>query len=413
MVSSVKGTFDLFYPEIKKYLFMEDSARKIFSLFGFSEIRTPILEHTELFSRSVGDETDIVKKEMYTFLDKKGRSLTLRPENTAPVMRAIIEHKLYESPRHSRLYYIGPQFRYERPQKGRYRQFHQIGIEIINDSSPLIDFEGILIAKELLNSLGILEVEVKINSVGCKNCRPNFIFILKEYLSKFKDDLCTDCDERIERNTLRVLDCKVLSCQKVIENSPAIMDYLCDECREHFSKVTQFLNDFEIPFKVTPRLVRGLDYYTKTVFEMTSFKLGSQDAIVGGGRYDGLIASLGGPDIPSFGWALGMERLSLLMEDTSSNDNLLYVAWIGEDCLKFAMKCASYLRSKGIEVVLEGSSRSLKNSLKRAEKFQASYSLIVGEDEVKSELLTLKNMRNGEQTALKLNEIPDFILDGE
>lgn len=413
MVSSVKGTFDLFYPEVNKWQFIEESVRKVFSRYCFTEIRTPILEHTELFVRSVGSETDIVKKEMYTFLDKKGRSLTLRPENTAAVMRSVIEHNLYDSPRHQRLFYIGPQFRYERPQRGRYRQFHQIGIEILNDPSYIADFEGIMVALDLLNSLGIMDVRVELNSIGCKDCRPIYTPVLKEFLESNRDDLCSQCNERIERNPLRVLDCKVEGCQSVIKKSPLINKYLCDSCESHFSNLTSLLNYFDIDFKLNPRLVRGLDYYVKSVFELKSFKLGSQDAVLGGGRYDGLLAQLGGPDIPSFGWAIGFERLALISQFSKKEEKIIYICWMGEGSLKYALKCATFLRSKNLCVVIDGQERSLKNSLKRANKFEANFALIIGDEEVKSEVITIKNLLSGEQNALKLNEIPDFVLNGE
>lgn len=413
MASSVKGTFDLFYPEVVKWQLIEEKARTIFHLFSYTEIRTPILEHTELFVRSVGSETDIVSKEMYTFLDKKGRSLTLRPENTAPVMRSIIEHKLYESPKHSRLYYIGPQFRYERPQKGRYRQFHQIGMELLNDKTPYAEFEGIFIAKELLNSLGIGQIKVKLNSVGCPECRPKFVEVLKKYLITKEKQLCSDCQKRIYSNTLRVLDCKVPSCQQIILDAPAIIDSLCLCCDDHFKKLQQYLEESDLSYELNLRLVRGLDYYVKNVFEITSPLLGAQDAILGGGRYDGLLRSLGGPDIPSFGWALGVERLALISEIKERKSNNVYIVWLGEEELKYAIKIASFLRANKIPTIIDGEERSLKNSLKKADKLGATFAIIIGEDELKSELLTVKNLISGEQFAFSKEELLSFLENGE
>lgn len=413
MVSSVKGTFDIFYPEIEKWLIIEENARRIFNLFGYTEIRTPILEHTELFVRSVGSETDIVSKEMYTFLDKKGRSLTLRPENTAPVMRSVIEHKLYDSSKHNRLYYIGPQFRYERPQKGRYRQFHQIGLELLNDKTPYAEFEGIFIAKELLNSLGIGQIKVKLNSVGCPECRPHYVEVLKKYLLEKESKLCSDCQKRIMSNTLRVLDCKVPSCQEIIENAPAISGNLCASCEDHFSKLREYLEEADVSYEMNPRLVRGLDYYVKNVFEITSSLLGAQDAVVGGGRYDGLLKSLGGPDISSFGWALGVERLSLIAEIKKEAKSNVYLVWLGEKEFKYALKIASVLRANGIPSIIDGEARSLKNALKKADKLGANFVVIIGEDEVKSGLLTVKNLKSGEQFAVAAENLPAFILNGD
>lgn len=413
MVSSVKGTFDLFHPEVAKWQLIEEKARTIFHLFGYTEIRTPILEHTELFVRSVGSETDIVSKEMYTFLDKKGRSLTLRPENTASVMRSIIEHKLYESPKHSRLYYIGPQFRYERPQKGRYRQFHQIGIELLNDKTPYAEFEGIFIAKELLNSLGIGQIKIKLNSVGCPECRPRFVEVLKRYLITKEKQLCSDCQKRIYSNTLRVLDCKVPSCQQIILNAPAITDNLCLSCDDHFKKLQQYIEESDVSYELNLKLVRGLDYYVKNVFEITSPLLGAQDAILGGGRYDGLLRSLGGPDIPSFGWALGVERLALISEIKERKSNNVYIVWLGEEELKYAIKIASFLRANKIPTIIDGEERPLKNSLKKADKLGATFSIIIGEDELKSGLLTVKNLISGEQFASSKEELLSFLENGE
>lgn len=410
MIASVKGTQDLVFPDIKVWQEIEQMAREVFSLYGYNEIRTPILEHTELFVRGIGDETDIVSKEMYTFADKKGRSLTLRPENTAPVMRAVIEHRLYESARHSKLYYIGPQFRYERPQKGRFRQFHQIGVESLGDSSPGSDFECIYIAKEFLNRLRIAPIEVRLNSVGCPGCRKAYSSRLQEALGKQKDSLCEDCRKRLETNPLRVLDCKVPGCRPIIASAPQLPDYLCGSCKSHFEELQGLLREFEAPFTIYPRLVRGLDYYVKTVFEIVSPNLGAQDSILGGGRYDGLLSQLGGPPLAAFGWALGFERLVLVApSEKEKYSKEIYIAWMSKDFYKEALKAAMKLREENIPVIIEGEERSLKNSFKRADKMGIRYVLIVGEDEMRAGQFTVKNLESGEQFALAPDKIASFI----
>ena len=411
MINGVKGTQDLYFPEIKTWQRIEAAARETFALYGYSEIRTPALEHTELFVRGIGEETDIVGKEMYTFQDKKGRSLTLRPESTAPVMRSVIERRLHDSPRHSRLYYIGPQFRYERPQKGRYRQFHQIGIEALGDPSPGCDFECISIGTELMRRLGIAQAEVRLNSVGCPRCRPPYTEKLKEALDARSGELCQDCVRRLETNPLRVLDCKVPSCQPVLSEAPFIAGHLCEECSAHFDEVKNLLTDFEVPYILWPRLVRGLDYYRKTVFEVVSPLLGAQDALLGGGRYDGLLGQLGGPPLPSFGWALGLERLASITPSTEEKrEPEVYIAWMGRPLFKPALKIAAALREKGIPVIIDGEERSVKNSMKRADRLNAKFVVIVGEDEIKAERLTVKNLESGEQFAFGVDEAASFFL---
>ena len=411
MINGVKGTQDLYFPEIKAWHRIEAAARELFALYGYSEIRTPVMEHTELFVRSVGDETDIVSKEMYTFQDKKGRSLTLRPEYTAGVMRSVVENRLHDSARHSRLYYIGPQFRYERPQKGRYRQFHQIGIEALGDASPGCDFECITIGRELMRRLGIAQVEVRINSVGCPKCRPAYTEKLREALAGRSGELCQDCRRRLETNPLRVLDCKVPSCQPVLAEAPKISECLCDECAAHFEEVKNLLSEFEVPFVPWPRLVRGLDYYKKTVFEMISPLLGAQDALLGGGRYDGLLGQLGGPALPSFGWALGLERLALITPaGEEKREPEVYIAWMGGELYKPALRIASKLREKGVPVIIDGEERSVKNSMKRADRLNVKFAVIVGEDEIKAERLTVKNLESGEQFAFGVEEAASFFL---
>jgi histidyl-tRNA synthetase len=406
MLTAVKGTQDLYFPDIRRWQRLERAARAVFERYGFAEIRTPVLEHTELFVRGIGDETDIVSKEMYTFNDKKGRSLTLRPENTAGVVRAIVEHRLFESPTHARLYYIGPQFRYERPQKGRHRQFHQIGMEVIGEEAPGCDAEGITLAADLLRDVGIDRVLVGLNSVGCPNCRPGYVARLKEALAGESGALCSDCRRRLETNPLRVLDCKVPSCQPILDKAPRFPDHLCDECAGHFAGLKSALHTLGVPFEEKHRMVRGLDYYTRTVFEITSGSLGAQDALMGGGRYDGLLAEIGGPDAPGFGWALGMERLLMAMpEDEGGKLPWIYVAWAGKGAYEAALNAARKLREADLPVVLEHSERSFKSSFKRADRIGTRWTLVLGENEVAEGRYALKDMESGRQESFPLPEL--------
>jgi histidyl-tRNA synthetase len=413
MITAVKGTQDLFAPEILRWQKLETAARNLFERYGFGEIRTPLLEHTELFVRGIGDETDIVTKEMYTFPDRKGRSLTLRPENTAGVMRALVEHRLCDSSAHSRLYYIGPQFRYERPQKGRYRQFHQIGAEVIGDASPGSDAETIALAADLLSASDILGPVVQLNSVGCPKCRPSYVGLLRGALLERRAELCGDCQRRLEANPLRVLDCKVPSCQPILDEAPRLDEGLCEECHAHHEKVKELLGLLGVSFQLKPRLVRGLDYYVRTVFEITSSALGAQDALLGGGRYDGLLKQIGGPDAPGFGWALGVERLLMAMPPVPEERlGRTYIAWSGEGTYARALSLARDLRARGLPVIMEHSERSFKSSLKRADRLNVRWALLLGEDELKAEKFTLKDLQTGEQEALPAGELAARILNG-
>ena len=413
MISSVKGTQDIFFPEILRWQKLEAAAREVFRCYGFTEIRTPALEHTELFVRGIGGETDIVSKEMYTFQDKKGRSLTLRPENTAGVARSLVEHGICESPAHSRLYYIGPQFRYERPQKGRYRQFYQVGMEVIGEEAPECDAEGISLAIDLIGEVGITEFRLNLNSVGCPDCRPKYTEALKTSLSKHVQELCQDCQRRVAANPLRVLDCKIPACQPILDSAPRIAQCLCDACAEHYGRVKKALDLMEIPFSESYRLVRGLDYYVRTVFEITGTSLGAQDALLGGGRYDGLLRQLGGPDLCGFGWALGVERFLLAMPP-ATEDRLpcVYAAWNGGGTHEVAIKLAMEMRRVGISVVLEHSVRSFKSSLKRADRLQVRWALLIGEEESRSGFYTLKDLCTGEQSAMDFQELKDLLPKG-
>jgi histidyl-tRNA synthetase len=401
MITAVKGTQDNLFPEIGRWQRVEAIARKVFHRYAFTEIRTPILEPTELFVRGIGDETDIVNKEMYTFADRKGRSVTMRPENTAGVARAFVEHRLHDSPLHSRLFYIGPQFRYERPQKGRLRQFHQIGAEVLGDAAPGTDAETIAMLVEFLGKAGVVGIEVVLNSVGCPNCRPVFVALLKDALAPRSEELCGDCRRRLETNPLRVLDCKVPSCQPILDGAPAIADHLCEACAAHHSGLKRILGEMGVAFSERARLVRGLDYYTRTVFEVTSSALGAQDALLGGGRYDGLLEQIGGPAMPGFGWALGVERLLMVIPpEPPGRLPWTYVAWMGEAAYGHALRVARRLREEGRVVVLEHSPRSFKSALKRADKMACKAVLIIGDEEAASGIFTLKDLDSGEQSAL-------------
>jgi len=406
MIKKIKGFSDLYPPEIEKYLFMEKVAREIFPLYGFVEMRTPILERTELFARSIGDETDVVQKEMFSFLDKKGRSLSLRPEATAGVVRAYIENKIYAKENISKFFTIGPMFRYERPQKGRQRQFHQINVEVFGSSSPYIDGELIVMLMDFLKKLNIKGISLEINSLGCLRCRALYLANLKEFLEKIDEDvLCEDCKRRRIKNPLRVLDCKIESCKKIYKDAPKIIDYLCSDCDIHFKQVLNLLKFENIQFKINKNLVRGLDYYQRTTFEVMAEGIGAQSAIAGGGRYDGLIKQLGGPDLPGIGFACGMERIAQLIEIQEQKSKAFYIATIDKKGLDFGFEVASMLRNRGLECVCSYEVKSVKAHLRAANKGGARYCIIIGEDELLKRKVTLKDLVTGEQKGLSLDSL--------
>lgn len=406
MITAVKGTQDLVFPQVAAWQAVEAAAREVFARYGFTEIRTPVFEPTELFVRGIGGETDIVGKEMFTFQDRKGRSLTLRPENTAGVARAMVERRLFDSPLHARLYYIGPQFRYERPQKGRYRQFHQIGVEVLGDPSAGADAEAIAMVVEFLRAVGVVGLRVVVNSVGCPVCRPVYVSVLREALSPVASGLCADCQRRLGTNPLRVLDCKVPACQPHLDRAPAFAGTLCEACASHHAALKEALGLLGVEFDENPRLVRGLDYYTRTVFEVTSSALGAQDAVLGGGRYDGLLEEIGGPPMPGFGWALGMERLlSVVPPPPPGRLPWTYLAWAGEGTYAEAVRIAREIRRSGGAVILEHAPRSFKSALKRADRMAARHVLLLGEEELSTQRYTLKEMETGEQFALTREEL--------
>lgn len=397
-ISAVKGFNDILPVETPVWHSIEATARSVFGRFGFSEIRVPVVEKTDLFCRSIGDTTDIVEKEMYTFCDKGGNSLTLRPEGTAGVMRALIEHKLYALDAINKLYYMGPMFRHERPQKGRYRQFHQIGAEVTGASDPIVDAQLLLMVSTLFRELGLDEPRLQVNSLGCPACRPAYRESLVAFLAHRQDALCEDCRRRQSSNPLRALDCKVPGCIEATSGAPAMLDHLCGECAEHFDAVKNYLAAARVPFTLNPRMVRGLDYYTRTTFELVTGLLGSQAAVAAGGRYDGLVAQLGGPAVPGIGFALGVERVALLLGDRfSSRTPDLFIALAGD-----AARCPGFglmaeLQELGLWVETDCEGKSLKSQMRRADKLKSRFSLVLGDTEISTGQVSLKRMEDGSQ----------------
>jgi histidyl-tRNA synthetase len=414
LTTAPRGTYDLMPNEALAWQWMEMIIREVFISYGYGEIRTPIFEHTELFLRGIGETTDIVEKEMYTFIDKGGRSISLRPEGTAPVVRAYIEHKLHGQGGTTKLFYLGPMFRQERPQAGRFRQFHQFGVELLGEEAPLADAEVILLAHDLYQKLGLTELEIYLNSVGCQHCRQKYKEALISCLWDSSAELCSTCQLRLERNPLRLLDCKNASCQKITSQLPSIHDYLCQACQDHFSQVIGFLDQVKVKYEITPRLVRGLDYYSRTVFEVVNTELGAQNAICGGGRYDGLVEECGGPAVPGVGFASGMERLFTTLEQRNklpifSRAPQIYIISLSDQFALIAFELTASLRRNGFKVELGFSSKSLKTQLKSANKSGAQLALIIGEDEWKDHQVTVKNMSDGSQTRVEWQELIEQI----
>lgn len=412
-IRSVKGVRDLLPPETSLWQHVEDEARRVFGAYNFSEIRTPVFEQTDLFARSVGADTDIVTKEMYTFRDRDEESLTLRPEATASVVRAYIEHGLFNEGRIHKFYYLGPMFRRERPQKGRYRQFYQIGAEVLGTDQPGIDAEVLEMLVLFLERLSLPNFSLLINSVGCGKCRPQYVQALRRQLESIKDRLCEDCRRRADTNPLRVLDCKVEADQPLIAKLPRILDHLCPECRQHFDRVIAELGQRGIAYEITPRLVRGLDYYTRTTFEITSGGLGAQNALLGGGRYDGLSEMLGGPPTPGLGFAIGQDRLALAVEQAghSKAPNALsaYVAWLGDAALAPAAQLARELRREGVRVEIGYEPVKLKKSLGIANKLGARFAIIIGEGELQSGRYQVKDMSAARQEEVEPARIAEYL----
>jgi histidyl-tRNA synthetase len=406
-IKAIRGFNDILPNEIGKWQFVEETAREIFEGFGFSEIRLPILERTELFSRGIGEATDIVEKEMYTFTDRSGNTLTLRPEATASMARAYLEHQLHTFDPVAKLYCIGPMFRYERPQKGRYRQFYQIDTEVFGVENPMVDAEVILMLIHFLKRVGLEKLELQINSLGCRTCRPRYREELKNFLLTKSFQLCEDCQRRLHANPLRIFDCKVETCHEAIANAPQVIDFICSECQIHFDQVKKYLERAELIYILNPRMVRGLDYYTRTAFEVVSYQLGSQNAVTGGGRYDNLFKEIGGLDIPGIGFAIGMERLVSLLPKGREFIQYphLFIAALGEETMKEAYRIINQLHLQGIRAELDYEEKSLKSQMRRADKLKARYVLILGEDELKRGKAVLRNMENKVQEEIPTSHL--------
>ena len=411
LTKAPRGTKDITPKDAYKWNYVENKFREICSLFGYEEMRTPVFEHTELFKRSVGDTTDIVQKEMYSFTDKGGRDITLKPEGTAGVVRAFIENKLYADTQPTKLFYITPCFRYERPQAGRQRQFHQFGIEALGSDKPSLDAEVIALAVQFFTEVGLKDLAVSINSVGCPTCRAEYNARLKEYLDAKSDVLCETCLERKDKNPMRVIDCKNPTCKENLTDITFMVDHICDDCKDHFEKLQTYLKEMDINFVVDKTIVRGLDYYKKTAFEIISNDIGSQSTVCGGGRYDGLVEQLGGPKgVSGIGFGLGAERLLLTME----NNNIeienpyatdIFIVTIGDEAKTKSFKLLKDLRTNHISAENDHLDRSVKAQFKYSDKINAKFTIVIGDDELANDTATLKNMSTSEQTTIKLSEI--------
>lgn len=411
LTKAPRGTKDITPKESYKWNYVENKFREICGLYGYEEMRTPIFEHTELFKRSVGDTTDVVQKEMYSFEDKGGRDITLKPEGTAGVIRAFIENKLYSDAQPTKMFYIIPCFRYERPQAGRQRQFHQFGVEAVGSDNPSLDAEVIALAVQFFNEVGFKDLAVSINSVGCPTCRAKYNELLKSYLDAKSDVLCNTCLERKDKNPMRVIDCKNPNCQENLQDVPFMIDHICDDCKDHFEKLQKYLKEMDVNFIVDKTIVRGLDYYKKTAFEIISNDIGSQSTVCGGGRYDGLVEQLGGPKGTSgIGFALGAERLLLTMENNNieienpqSTD--IYIVTIGDEAKTKSFKLLKDLRYNHISADSDHLDRSVKAQFKYSDKINAKFTIVIGEDELANDSATLKNMQTSEQITVKLSEL--------
>lgn len=414
LTNAPRGTKDILPDTVGDWNYVEGEIRELCRRFGYSEIRTPIFEHTELFQRGIGEGTDVVDKEMYTFTDRGERSITLRPENTASAVRAYLQNKLYAQSNLVKLFYIGSMFRYDRPQAGRMREFHQFGVEALGEANPAVDAEVILLAMNLLEGLGLKDLELSINSVGCPKCRSKYRTMLQDFFRDKLEDLCEDCRSRFERSPLRILDCKKDSDKPYMADAPKITDCLCEECADHFAKLKELLTSAGISFTHDPRLVRGLDYYTKTAFEIKYPPLGAQSAVAGGGRYDGLIEEMGGNPTPAVGFATGLERLLLALE----SQNLLpeknrsvdaYVVALGETAQAEGFKLLNSLRHQGLSAAMDFAGRSMKAQMKQANKLGAKYSVILGEDEIAEGVVMLRSMEDSSQAKVPMAQVAEKI----
>ncbi|MBE6086142.1 MAG: histidine--tRNA ligase [Selenomonas ruminantium] len=410
LTNAPRGTKDILPDTVGQWTYVEEKIRDLCARYGYKEIRTPMFEHTELFHRGIGEGTDVVDKEMYTFTDRGDRSITLRPENTASAVRAYLQNKLYGDSSLVKLFYIGSMFRYDRPQAGRMREFHQFGVEALGESNPAVDAEIIMLAMDLLGGLGLKDLKLSLNSVGCPKCRPVYRKVLQDFFRDKLEDLCDDCKDRFERSPLRILDCKADADKPYMADAPKITDCLCEECQDHFHKVQHFLTEVGVEFELDARLVRGLDYYTKTAFEIKYPPLGAQSAVAGGGRYDGLIEEIGGNPTPAVGFATGLERVLLALE----KQNLLpemdtqtdaFVVALGEEAQGAAFKLLTKLRQAGLKAGMDYAGRSMKAQMKQANKANARFALIIGEDEVKEACVQLKDMEKSEQQKVSFDNI--------
>lgn len=407
VTKAIKGTKDVLPKEVHKNQYIEATALDIAEKFGYKEIRTPMFEHTELFQRGVGDTTDVVQKEMYTFDDKGGRSITLRPEGTAGAVRSYLENGLCNEALPQKVCYVGPCFRYEKPQAGRLREFHQFGVECFGTASPLADAELISLGKSIFDTLEVKDISLEINSIGCPTCRAEYHKALKEYFSSRKNELCDTCRDRLDRNPMRILDCKSPVCSEIAKDAPVVLDYLCEECDKHFKKVQEYLKAMNIDYTINPKIVRGLDYYTKTVFEFISNSIGAQGTVAGGGRYDGLVDELGGQKTPSLGFAMGLERLMMLMDaqnapfpDASAPD--LFVVALGDKATLKAVEIVKDMRAEGFTALMDLNQRSVRAQMKYADKLGAKFNIVIGDNEVENGTAKLKNMSTGEETDIAL-----------
>jgi histidyl-tRNA synthetase len=409
--SALKGAQDIYPPDIYIWQTVEHAAKEVFSAYGFQEIRAPIIEYTDIFVRSIGEATDIVEKEMYTFSDKAGRSITLRPEGTAPVVRCYVEKHLYNLPSPQKFFYSGPMFRYERPQAGRYRQFFQIGVEAFGISEPRIDAEILSMLKLFFERLNLEDLNFEVNSIGCEKCRPDYKTAMRDFFSSKIDSLCPDCKRRLDLNPLRILDCKVDACIKLKPGAPRVTDFLCNECEDHFNMLLSLLELLKIPHVINPEMVRGLDYYTRTTFEVTCKNLGAQNAVAAGGRYDKLVEDFGGPPTPAIGFAMGMERIAALIKSSVKQDipaPRVFIATVGAPAGKEALVIADRLRERGTWVEVGYAGNSLKSQLRRADRLSAGYVLIIGDDEITSGKLKWKKLSDSTGGEISPQEVDSF-----
>ena len=412
LTKAPKGTKDILPTDVHKWHFVEDAFKDVCIKYGYKEVRTPVFEHTELFARGVGDTTDIVEKQMYTFNDLGQRSITLKPEGTSGVCRAFLEHKLFANVQPTKFYYNIPCFRYEKPQSGRLREFHQLGIEVFGSYDMLSDAEVIALAEDFLKGLGIKSLELRINSIGCPTCRAAYRQVLQNYFRPHLAELCETCKGRFDRNPMRIIDCKNESCKEIAKNAPLMLDHICDECKNDFEELKNNLDIMGVLYTVDPTIVRGLDYYTKTAFEFVSGELGAQSTVCGGGRYNNLIEQLGGDSVPGVGFAMGFERLLLTLEaenveieDTEKSDVLVAMLDKSNACRNYGLTLAKKLRSEGIKVQIDLLARNFKGQFKFADRIGVKYVIVIGEDEIKTDTLTLKNMANSQQISVKACDI--------